>query len=325
MNQDQRLRQISRATLRSRGFTLVEMLVVIMIIGILMGLLFPALQAVRQSARKTYCQANLRQMILATLTYETSQMLFPPGDNGRGGGVIIPLLPYLKQEYLYELEEQGPDAGQTYQDLLSEMCELEVEIFLCPASYPTENKVNVSNRGDFTTHYYGISGPTGEGMASDNSEQYRYKEYSPLSSSGPIGVQGIFSPDKALGTFEARKLVEIRDGTSYTFGFGEISGWEATPGDATQEISRGGWAFGAVFDSSRKIDQMWSVKSVTFPINSDEGQLNNMSFSSNHPTGAQFALLDGAIRYVDERVSVDILKTFCSIDEVEKPESLEDF
>ncbi len=324
MKLDLRSRPVANS-IGHRGFTLVEMLVVIAIIGILMGLLFPALQAVRQSARKTHCQANLRQVILATLTYETSQMLFPPGDNGRGGGVIIPLLPYLKQEYLHELETQGPDEGQTYEQLLNEMCELEVEVLLCPASYPTENKVNVSNRGDFTTHYYGISGPTGEGMASDNSEHYEYREHSPLSSNGPIGTQGIFSPDRNRGIFKPRKLSEIRDGTSYTFGFGEISGWEANPGEATAEISRGGWAYGTVYDSSNRIDQMWAVKSVTFPINSKEGQLNNLAFSSNHPTGAQFALLDGAIRYVDQNISVDILKTFCSIDEVEKPESLDNF
>jgi len=62
-----------------RGFTLVEMLVVIAIIGILVAMLFPALQAVRQSARKTKCSANLRQVILATLTFETSRQQFPAG------------------------------------------------------------------------------------------------------------------------------------------------------------------------------------------------------------------------------------------------------
>ena len=86
--------------LMKRGFTLVEMMVVIAIIGILVSMLFPALQAVRQSARKTKCSSNLRQLILATLTYETARQQFPAGDDGKGGGYVVPLLSHLKQESL---------------------------------------------------------------------------------------------------------------------------------------------------------------------------------------------------------------------------------
>ena len=326
MKTESRPRPFSRAANRAHGFTLVEMLVVIMIIGILMGLLFPALQAVRQSARKTHCQANLRQMILATLTYETAQLEFPPGDNGLGGGVIVPLLPYLKQEYLFELEGNGPGEGETYEDLLQELCELEVEVLLCPASYPTENMTNVFGRGDFTTHYYGISGPTGTAQSTDGSEQYNYREYAPLSSEGPIGTQGVFSPEMNSGRFIPKKMSDLRDGASYTFAFGEISGFEENSGIAAlQEISRGGWAYGATYDTGGRLLETWGIKSVSFPINAREGQLNNLPFSSNHPSGAQFALLDGAIRYVDQRIPVDVLKGFCSINEVEKPQNLDDF
>ena len=122
----------------SRAFTLVEMLVVVAIIGILIGLLFPALSAVRQAARKSYCSANMRQVILATLTYESSVLAFPAGVNEDGGSVIVALLPYLKQEYLAQLAASDLVAGQTYNDLLVEMTELELEVLVCPSSNFTD-------------------------------------------------------------------------------------------------------------------------------------------------------------------------------------------
>ena len=64
---------------RRRGFTLVELLVVIAIIGILIGMLLPAVQQVREAARRTQCANNIRQLSLGAMNYESANMRFPPG------------------------------------------------------------------------------------------------------------------------------------------------------------------------------------------------------------------------------------------------------
>lgn len=307
-----------------RGFTLVELLVVIAIIGILVAMLFPALQVVRQSARKAKCSANLRQVILATLTYETGQLQFPGGDDGRGGGYVVPILAHLKQEYLFEETQRALAPDETWRDRMAELSEIAVEPLICPASSSIDQETTFDDLGDFTTHYHGLLGPLGEASTSDGDRSYSYDTLGGAEpEGGPIGLQGVFSPNQQ-GKFVGKKLRDIRDGTSYTFGFGEISGTDKTEG--RERIPRAGWAIGAEYASNGKPAKVYGLKSVAYEINFiGDADFNATPFSSNHPGGAQFALLDGAVRFVDEKVSLDVFKFHCSINAVEKPEDLDQF
>src|SRR6478609_9359060 len=89
------------------GFTLVELLVVIAIIGILVALLLPAIQAAREAARRAKCQANLHNVALAVLNYESAKKKFPVGfvsqpSGNEAWGWSVFILPYLEEQALYD-------------------------------------------------------------------------------------------------------------------------------------------------------------------------------------------------------------------------------
>ena len=103
-------------TQKQRAFTLVELLVVIAIIGILIGMLLPAVQTVREAARRTQCANNLKQLALAVHNYESAHMVFPvnqigPGAASGSSGTFaaghyswtVPLLPFFEQQNVYQM------------------------------------------------------------------------------------------------------------------------------------------------------------------------------------------------------------------------------
>ena len=85
-----------RGTTRS-GFSLIELLVVISIIGILTSILLPAVQQAREAARRMQCKNNLRQIALAALNFEGTFGYFPAGSDIQMTGPLVSLLPYLDQ------------------------------------------------------------------------------------------------------------------------------------------------------------------------------------------------------------------------------------
>ena len=134
--------KLAPAVIRHRAFTLVELLVVIAIIGILIGMLLPAVQQVREAARRAHCSNNLKQIGLATAMFHDTRLAFPPArltptfdavdqDCLGGASWMVHLLPYVEQNGLYDLW----DFSTSY-DVQDEVAVgTPVEMFLCSSRH----------------------------------------------------------------------------------------------------------------------------------------------------------------------------------------------
>jgi prepilin-type N-terminal cleavage/methylation domain-containing protein len=133
---------------RGYGFTLVELLVVIAIIGILVALLLPAIQAAREAARRSQCQNHMKQISLATLTFESARKVLPPSKwlslNSKnkpvGHSTLTYLLPYVEEQGIADKWDMDntwswPDAAKAPYDNAT-LKETPISIFRCPSAPP---------------------------------------------------------------------------------------------------------------------------------------------------------------------------------------------
>jgi prepilin-type N-terminal cleavage/methylation domain-containing protein/prepilin-type processing-associated H-X9-DG protein len=284
------------------GFTLVELLVVIAIIGVLVGLLLPAVQAAREAARRNTCQANLKQVGLAILNFESDSRKLPPGgvwkSNGkiRRGSMFAYLLSHLEQRTLFAALNFSRDDvdSQKFGATGAAVGSTPLEVLRCPS-----DDLPVPYIPDRALHSYAASrGPTQLYSNPDCQCTHQWESLAASPLDDPTDFAGPFT---RVGT--PTRLAEITDGTSQTIFVGEVR-------PACSEHARNGWI--ASNNGS-------GYCSTIIPINydtCDEEAIDpcrrpcnwntEVGFKSRHSGGAFFLFGDGSVRFLDEGVDMPL-------------------
>lgn len=276
------------------AFTLVELLVVIAVIGVLIGMLLPAVQSVREAARRTACSNNLRQMGIATLNYESTYNKLPPSALGTfvagdpdqllRGSTLITILPFVEGNNRFQLLDLEKPVDVPPND---EFTSRRLELYTCPSMQLTELKNEGSYLISFSTRYL-----------------------SPALGSTP--ADGAFErPDDRGPEFYDLGLRDFHDGTSNTFLYGEIDNsvvwvdFQNQPSDLFEGYS---WPLGYWFNARGHVEGTFNLKERT--PNNDLKQ--HRTFRSDHPGGVNFCMVDGSVHFVSEGVSRDTLEALVS-------------
>ncbi len=258
----------------SAGFSLIELLVVITIIGVLIAMLLPAVQAAREAARRVSCFNNLHQIGLGLHGYHEVHGCFPPGCCEPGGKLIawsVFLLPYIEQQNIHEQfhfdkSYKAPENSFATHQIIS--------TYLCPS-----------------TSRFGF-GRLG-GVTVDNLETRSDRDGMGCIDYGGMYGWSVDTMTRGTGVMvydNSITLSDVRDGASHTIIVAEDTGR--------------GWPCNGEWSNGQNIfDQ-------TGPINVSQ----NNEMWSDHPGGVCAAFCDGSARFLSELLSVDVVKALCTRD-----------
>jgi prepilin-type N-terminal cleavage/methylation domain-containing protein len=309
------------ATARRRAaFTLIELLVVIAIIGVLIGLLLPAVQKVRESANRMSCSNNLHQLALAVHDYHDSFNTLPLDSfytydpTKPNWSWMANMLPQFEQGNLYQAAKIGANPPNNINQSLVQIT-LPVKAFMCPSdgvafqgtqSHADNYDMNDPNLGPLT---YSVScyrsnigsnwggGPPGSALwwgtlpqwcVADTNNKDPNTQYDGCAAGNGV----IWENNKPL------RITDITDGTSGTFLIGEavctkdhMTAWchmDNTIGTCAMPPNAKDPTTGKDFPP----DQWW----------------NHYGFTSNHPGGVQFAMTDGSVRFVQDTIDLNVYR-----------------
>jgi prepilin-type N-terminal cleavage/methylation domain-containing protein len=288
------------------AFTLIELLVVIAIIAVLIGLLLPAVQKVREAGNRTRCANNLKQVAMACHNYHDALGSFPTntlynaaGDqNAPNWSFLARLLPYMEQNNLYGQAKIPTNTIAQSQDWIG----LQLNTFLCPSD-------PISNQGPRggdqcvggvpagLTNIKGVTGANWGGgpVGSPNWWGTDPQWVNPDARGNYDGMghgDGIFWDQRVfLGQRPTIRIPDIADGTSNTLMLGEV---------LAAQCEENNWAH--AFDAVATCALDPNVRRADGSAYDPEDVPNTLGFGSSHPGGLQFALADGSVRFLNKDI-----------------------
>jgi len=319
-----------------RGFTLIELLVVIAIIAILIGLLLPAVQKVREAAARMSCSNNLKQLGLALHNYHDQNNKLPPGcatdaaPYGTGGGWgsswKVFILPYIEQGNIYVKWTFNGSSGYTNANNMPLVHQINIKTYRCPSSPIADFYASSNNAGSIQmmTSYTGVAGSAAEPTVQTN--------VGCCDGSGNINAAG-----GVLFNHSSVTLVGITDGTSNTIIVGEQSdhvrnsSGAPVPGAYTAMTSQGphGWTMGSgnANVGTAYAERTFNVTTVRWQINQrglcttgtdgagngvNQNTGTNIPFSSGHSGGANMLFGDGSVKFMQNATALTTLQWLCT-------------
>jgi prepilin-type N-terminal cleavage/methylation domain-containing protein len=322
---------IRKGTQPSRaGMTLVELLVVIAIIALLMAMLLPAIQGARESARRTQCSNNARQIALACQTYAAQNEVFPPGGDtsprgGYGLSWLVHILPHLEQTAVHQrldlTGERGaggttgwvgnnPGNGEALRAI-------ELPAFYCPSSDLPKLSMTWGGHSISGSMFVGIAGARDDASAREKTD--------PGNAPGYVSTGGVFRCDLELRQPDGSQRctrngavapAEIRDGTSNTLLVAETSAWLVNPGTGGKVDNRADCGHGFLMGNACDWHgRMFNLTVVAHRINETSalayGAMGNCGpnqpLRSPHAGGVNAGLADGSTRFLSETIDFQLL------------------
>lgn len=323
---------------RRSAFTLIELLVVIAIIAILIGLLLPAVQKVREAAARMKCSNNLKQIALANMSYESANGTFLPGVSRTGccwGTWQVAILPYIEQDNIFRTYSNfgGLDNGGGFPATSNsryggggnlQVANKRISTFTCPSDTPSQvgsimNHNYVLNAGNTSLYQVQIPlGCTGGSVTSTTCTSFGgapfgwYEDPATLAAGGDSSPVNYSSGNAALGkSGRPRTIAEIIDGTSNT-----LMGSELLMGQGGSDYRGFSWWGGSAGFTAYSLPNSTDPDVITgagcnttngnppCTTTSTASRPRMMVARSKHTGGVNTALCDGSIRFVTNSVGL---------------------